>query len=122
MKANKKLKKILFLSVFSILVLLLLACEIWKSKLFCCDEDAYLTTTRLIGAAIALTIMLYSALGNVLKIRIAGLGRAILFTLPCWLIAINNFPFIALISGEAQISASAADSALCLSVPLRRTF
>ncbi len=122
MKANKKLKKILFLSVFSILVLLLLACEIWKGKLFCCDEDAYLTTTRLIGAAIALTIMLYSALGNVLKIRIAGLGRAILFTLPCWLIAINNFPFIALISGEAQISASAGQIALyafqCLCVGL----
>ncbi len=122
MKTNKKLKKILFISVFVILVLLLLACEIWKCELFDCNEDTYLTATRLIGAAIALLIMLYSSLGNVLKIRAGGLGRAILFTLPCWLIAINNFPFIALITGEAQLSASAGDIALyaiqCLCVGL----
>ena len=122
MKIDKKLKKILFLSSFSVLVLLLLACEIWKTKLFCCDEDAYLTTTRLIGAAIAFIIALYSSFGNIFKIRARGLGRAILFTLPCWLIAINNFPFIALITGEAQLASSAGDIALyafeCLCVGL----
>lgn len=122
MKTSKKFKNILFISVFSILALLLLACEIWKSKLFCCNDDAYLTTTRLIGAAIAVIIILYSSLGNVLKIKVRGLGRAILFTLPCWLIAINNFPFISIITGEAYISASAEKIALyafqCLCVGL----
>lgn len=122
MKTNKKLKKILFLSAFSILTLLLLACEIWKDKLFCCNEDAYLTATRLIGAAIAFSIILYSSFGNVFKIRLSRLGRAILFTIPCWLIAINNFPFIAIITGEAHISTSAWKIALyafqCLCVGL----
>ena len=122
MKTNKKLKKILLLSAFAILALLLLACEIWKCELFNCDEDAYLTATRLIGAAIAFILIIYSSLGNVLKIRLRGLGRAVLFTLPCWLIAINNFPFIALITGEAQLSASAGKIALyafqCLCVGL----
>ena len=122
MKNNKKLKKILFLTVFSLLVLMLVACEIWKCELFDCNEDTYLTATRLIGSAIALMIILYSSLGNIFKIRFHGLGRAVLFTLPCWLIAINNFPFIALITGEAQISASAGKIALyaaqCLCVGL----
>ena len=122
MKTNQKLKKILFISAFSTLTMLLLVCEVWKSKFFCCNEDAYLTTTRLIGAAIAFSIILYSSLGNVFKIRARGLGRAILFTLPCWLIAINNFPFIAIITGEAHISASVAKIALyalqCLCVGL----
>ena len=122
MKTNKKFKKILFLSVFSVLVLLLLVCEIWKCELFDCNEDTYLTATRVIGAAIALLIMLYSSLGNVLKIRLSGFARAILFTLPCWLIAINNFPFIAIITGEAQLSAPAEKIAIyalqCLCVGL----
>ena len=122
MKANKKLKKILFLSVFSILTILLLVCEIWKNKLFCCNENAYLTATRLIGAAIAALIIIYSSFGNIFKIRACGLGRAILFTLPCWLIAINNFPFIAIFTGDAHIGASAGKIALyafqCLCVGL----
>ena len=122
MKENKKLKKIIFISVFSILVALLLVCEIWKVSLFDGDENSYLSVTRLIGAAVALIIMWYSSLGNVLKISSKGLGRAILFTIPCWIIAINNFPFIAILSGEAHITASAGDIAVyalqCLCVGL----
>ncbi len=102
---NKKLKNTIYVVLVLSLIVALLCCEIWRDAIFFDDEDAYLTSTRLIGAVIAFVIMLYSGLGNMFKIRREGLGMAILAILPCWIIAINNFPIIPVISGRAGISA-----------------
>ena len=118
---NKKIKNAIYIAVVLLLIGCLLCCELWRDDIFA-DEDSYLTVTRLIGATVSLSIMLYSGFGNLFKIKLEGLGMAVLAILPCWIIAINNFPIIPVISGRAGISASVGAIALyafqCLCVGL----
>ena len=118
---NKKLKNAIYITVVLLLIGCLLCCELWRYDIFSSD-DSYLTVTRLIGATVSLSIMLYSGFGNLFKIKREGLGVAVLAILPCWIIAINNFPIIPVISGRAGISAGVGAVALyafqCLCVGL----
>ncbi len=93
-------------------ILILLAIEIFKGVLFGNGDSAealYSLVTRVIGAFLCLLLIFYCSYQNILKVNLKSLPRAILFTLPCWLIAFNNFPIISYFSGNAYISASGTD-------------
>ena len=111
LKDKKKLKKELYIAAAVILSLLLVACEIWRGELFGCSENSeelYLLTTRIIGGFFAILLIFFCGYQNILKIDVKTIGAALLFTLPCWLIPINNFPIIPYFSGNASIDAPAS--------------
>jgi len=92
----------------AVLLLMLFGCEIFKNALFGSFENSeavYLTSSRLIGGTLSLFLIIYISFQNILKVRLSGLGRALLFSIPCWVIALNNFPIISFFSGNAYISA-----------------
>ena len=107
-KDKKKLKKELYIAASVILALLLIACEIWRKELFGVaenSEELYFLSTRIIGGLFALLLIFFCGYQNILKIDVKTIGTALLFTLPCWLIPINNFPIISYFSGNASIDA-----------------
>lgn len=104
---EKKLKNIAFFAAMGVLSALLIVGEIFRVDIFgegADAEDTYLLATRVIGAALCLLLMFYCGYQNALKLRLRGLLGAVLFTLPCWAIAINNFPIIPFFFGNAYIS------------------
>ncbi len=106
-----KIKNITFYAIMSVLAALILVCEIWRGDIFgdgAMAQDLYLLTTRLIGAILCLMFIFFCDMKHLLGIRGTGFGRAVLFTLPCWLIAINNFPIIPYFSGGVYIDADAS--------------
>ena len=105
----KRMKNRLLVIGAAVSMAILIVLEIWRAAIFGTDADGdamYSLSTRLIGALLCLFLIIYCSYENVLKIKIKTLPRAILFTLPCWAIAINNFPIISYFSGNAHISAS----------------
>ncbi len=110
-KDKNKFKKEIYIAVAVILSLVLLVCEIWRAELFGPSEKAeelYMLTTRIVGGLFALLLILFCGYQNILKIDRKTIGAALLFTLPCWLIPINNFPIIPYFSGNATIDAPAS--------------
>ena len=108
MHNKEKVKNYIYIAVVILSMLLLVICEIFKKRIFVGENaDAmYALVTRAVGGALCLVLVLYCSYQNVLKIRGRGLLRAILFTLPCWAVAINNFPIIPYFSGKAHIDAA----------------
>ena len=99
-------KKRLYLISFFALIILLLAIEI-VNMYFANDsleyELAYGIAARGVGAAICILMMSYCSFSHLFSSF--GKLKDILLILPCCLIAINNFPFISVISGEATVEA-----------------
>ena len=83
-------------------------------------EMIYLSSTRFIGGAVCIIFMLefsYTAVMRPLGNRSA---MALIFMLPAFAVAINNFPIVSFISGDCSIDAKPGDVLLfalfCLSV------
>lgn len=107
-----KVKNFAFYISLAVFAALIVACEIWRTEIFGegqMAQDLYLLSTRAIGALLCLILIFYSGMKHLLGIKGTGIGRAVLFTLPCWLIAINNFPIIPYFSGGVYIDASLSD-------------
>lgn len=110
MSENKVLfnnKKVLYLSLFAVFAVAVIAIEALGIK-FVADERLndliYGTITRFLGAGICLLMMSFCSFLYLLspKQRISPLSLALI--IPCWLVVINNFPFIPVISGNAAIT------------------
>ncbi|MBQ7828727.1 MAG: CPBP family intramembrane metalloprotease [Clostridia bacterium] len=80
-----------------------------------------LTVTRAIGSAVFVTILIYLGY-RVVKPSASGFGRALLFSLPAFLVVINNLPIYPLVTGLAAVTSSPSRIALlaaeCLFVGL----
>lgn len=108
MVISKKNKKYLYFAAMAIVIIGIAVCEIAKEAIFGSGERSsafYEITTRALGGFLCVILIFYCSYQNILKIKLNGLWQAILFTLPCWIIAINNFPIISYFSGNAYIDA-----------------
>ncbi len=108
MQNREKVKNYIYLSAVAVAMLVILVCELWREELFGTGERAealYSLITRLVGGALCLVLVFYCSYQSILKIRLRGLPRALLFTLPCWAVALNNFPIIPYFSGRAYVDA-----------------
>jgi len=61
------------------------------------------TVPRLAMGIILIFWLLYAEFGKGLKPRLHGFGKSLLWSLPCFAVAVANFPFSALISGAAAV-------------------
>ena len=123
MKIN--IKKYVCLAAIALMLVLVLLCEMFKGQIFgsgANSERAYYIATRVLGGIMFLILMFMESLLGLLTINRKGLARAILFTLPCFAIALNNFPIISYFSGNAYIDATPSAILLyaleCLAVDL----
>ncbi len=59
--------------------------------------------TRVLGGIVFIAAAVYLGY-NILKPFGKNPGRSLLFTLPCFAVAINNFPFVGVISGNVKVT------------------
>ncbi len=117
---RKPSKRIVCLCVALCAVILLLLCELFRfSSLFGLEKGSALamsldmTVTRALGGA-AFLAMLINLGYRVLAPFRKPFFRSLLFALPAFLIAINNFPFSIVISGEAELAKNGGEVLLLL--------
>ena len=97
-------KKRLYIALFAVLIILLLALEMFNmyyAKDTTEYELIYGILSRGISAAVCVLMMSYCSFTHLLSSF--GKLKNILLVVPCCLIAINNFPFIPILSGGATI-------------------
>jgi membrane protease YdiL (CAAX protease family) len=112
MKLSEKKKSYIYLAAMAFVLLLLLGCELFRKAIFGGQDSStelYEMTTRALGGILCAVLIFYCSYQNIFKIKQKDLGRAVLFTLPCWAIAINNFPIIPYLSGKVYIEADTSD-------------
>lgn len=100
-------KKALYLSLFALFAVAVLAVEIFKIKITSdqvLNDLIYGSVTRLLGAAICLVMMSFCSFMHLLDPRKSSGAKAFLILIPCWLVVINNFPFIPVLNGNALLS------------------
>ena len=119
MRAKNKNRLLLITAILFLVVLLVL--EIANNWLFSSleyfDEIYNITTRFLGGAACLIFVYLYSA-KKALKLCVSA--KSLLVFLPCMAVAVNNFPFVTYLSGQAYIDKGPAAillyAMLCLGV------
>ncbi len=79
--------------------------ELFRSDIVSYSQNAYLIASRAAGAVTCIFFLLMTRSKRVLYAK--PMLKATLTVLPCMLIAINNFPFIAFFTGKATIDGSA---------------
>ena len=100
-------KRKISIAVIAIAVLAVIAIEVFFAKSLKASEYGnvfYEILIRGIGIAVFLTLIIMLNMGNIL---LPSKGRKLdefLFLIPCFAIAINNFPIISILSGDAYIS------------------
>ena len=97
-------KKRLYIISFAVLLVLLLAVEIFNIY-FARDTEEYKLiygiASRGIGSAVCILMMSYCSFTHLFSSF--GKFKDILLIIPCCLVAINNFPFVPFINGTATI-------------------
>ncbi len=108
-----------------LLLLAVVAVEIWYRQHDNPDEfisDCYNSISRLCGAAVALIFMIEFSLCKVLNPLGNKRVKGLVFILPALAVAVNNFPWVALISGDCTLEANVSDvifyAFVCLCVGL----
>ncbi len=98
--SNKKLSKKTFAVFFCVFAALLLALELFNLRHFVDTveyELVYGTLSRVLGAAICILLIKYCKFDYLFSLK--GIDtRSLLFILPCFLVSINNFPFVPILS------------------------
>ncbi len=119
---KKSLKEKCLLSGIAIGFLVMLGLELFRGRLtetFIWGSWFYDVLVRGTGGIVCLLLMAYCSLSGFLTYQ-KGWFRSLFPVLPCFLIAINNFPFLSCILGDARIGAGARPillyAAVCLSV------
>ena len=120
---KKNIKRYICFAAIALVLLCVVLCEVFRKQIFGEGEFSdrlYYITTRALGGVIFLILMLFESMLGLLKIKLRRSAKAVLFTLPCLAVAINNFPIISYFSGNAYINAPASAvllyAAECLSV------
>ena len=109
MSKNNNIGKYICLSVFVVCSLAMLACELFKPTLFGNGENAdlyYSIASRFFGTLLCLFLVFYCGFKGILKFGAKPIIKGILVVIPCWIIALNNFPIIPVMLGEARITAN----------------
>ncbi len=108
-----------------LLLIAVIAVEIWYRQYDAPTEfisDCYNSISRLCGAMVALIFMIEFSLCRVLNPLGNKRIKGFIFILPALAVAINNFPWVSLLSGDCTLDASAADimfyAFICLCVGL----
>ncbi len=118
-RKESKQKKLLLCGM-ALCLCLLVALEAWR---ICASDIArehslYSLTTSLLGSALFLLAILYCSYGEILRMNVRALPRHLLFALPCFAVALNNFPILPFLSGRAYIKGSDKELLLWLLVCL----
>ena len=98
----------------ALLLVALLVCEIGRETLFetpvlrerGLSESLYNLSSRVLGGLLCLLMLLYCSYQGALKLRPRSLLRALVISLPFWVIVINNFPWIPFLEGRAYLVGS----------------
>lgn len=113
------------IAVFVLSATLMLLCEIFKGAIFGDGERGelfYSLASRVFGIILSFVLVLYCGFREILKSGKSHFFNRLLVVLPCWVIAINNFPIIPVLLGQARItdepSAILLFAIVCLSVGL----
>ena len=100
-----RIKKTVLLSSAGILLVALLVMEVFKATLFSSYElgdNIYIVLTRMSGGVACLLFMKVYLSKSILLFKTTI--KAFLIFLPCMAVAVNNFPFIPFLHGDAYIS------------------
>lgn len=103
---NKNVKKYICFAIMAVAGTALAAIELSGYSFSDNEKLAQLismTLTRVLGGIVFIAATVYLGY-NILKPLGKNPGRSLLFTLPCFAVAINNFPIIGLISGRVTIT------------------
>jgi membrane protease YdiL (CAAX protease family) len=119
--SKNKPNGILYAIVVGLAALLFL--EIFHEKIFGSElmgELLYSITTRFLGSLVCILVIYKYSAKRILTT--CPRGRALLFILPCMAIAVNNFPFLAYMRGDAYISGGKTEiilfAIMCIGVGL----
>ncbi len=102
-------KKKLYLILFAFFAVAVIVIEILGLKFFkdpILNDLVYGTVTRLLGAGICLLMMSFCSFLYLLSPTRKVSIKSLFLILPCWLVVINNFPFIPVITGSATLNTS----------------
>ena len=108
-KADKR--RTIYLLIFILLAACLLAVEIYRASgnVFSSDKNLdeliYGIVSRGFASLICILMVLYCSLGRLFLIRGNDKLKSFILLIPCWLVVVNNFPFISVINGTSGINA-----------------
>ena len=105
-----KISKKFCMAMVVISVALLIVIDIFRPVPFessSLNDSFFIILTRLIGTILFLIMIVYLEY-DVLKAKYM-FGKSALCALPCFVVAINNLPYVALILGDAHIDGTAAE-------------
>ena len=114
MKSNSKKadnRRVVYLLIFILLSACLLTVELYRGSgnVFSADktlnELLYGIISRGFAALICILMIAYCSFGNLFLLNTGGKLKAFVLLIPCWLVVINNFPFISVLNGTAGINA-----------------
>ena len=118
---GETLRKIILLVLLAAVV----AIEIWYRMQSAPTElmsDCYNSFSRLAGGAVALIFMIEFSFEKILDPRGNKRLKALIFIIPAFAVAINNFPWVSFLAGDCTLSASTGDllffAFMCLCVGL----
>lgn len=107
-KADKR--RTIYLLIFIFLAICLLAVEVYRASgnVFSSDktldELLYGIISRGFASFICILMILYCSLGKLFLISGNDKLKSFILLIPCWLVVINNFPFISVINGTAAMN------------------
>lgn len=108
-KSNIKVNRYICLLVFVLCSLAMLACELFKTDIFGSGDNAelyYSITSRIFGTLLSVFLVFYCGFKGILKFGFSPILKGLLTVIPCWIIAINNFPIIPVALGQSRVTAN----------------
>lgn len=110
MSDNKNnIGRYLCITIFAVSSLCMLLCEIYKEKFLALGEQGenlYSIASRFFGIILCFVLVLYCGFKGILKLYRRPFIKGLVAVLPCWLVALNNFPIIPVVFGGARVTAS----------------
>ena len=100
-------KKRIYVIIAAVLFVALLALEVFQKSIFTSEaygQNLYVIFSRALGGVVCVLFILAFSTKSILLPRL-GIKTFLIF-LPCMAVAINNFPFISVFSGNASIDSS----------------
>ena len=105
-QTNNSLRKNIRFAVFLASAIMMLVCEVFRDNIFGSFENSeliYSLTSRFFGSVLCFVLVLHCGFSEILKPIQRRALKNFLFVIPCWLIAINNFPILSVLNKDAYI-------------------